>query len=54
VGRSRVGGGVASVGKSHIGGSARRSAIRVCAIGGGTMAGMRKSRVEDSARWSAA
>jgi hypothetical protein len=51
MGRSRVGGDVAGMGKSHIGGDARRSAVRRRAVGG-SVAGMRKSRVEDDARRS--
>jgi hypothetical protein len=63
VGWRRVAGGVASVEKSRVGGGiagvvnsrggARRGAVRRRAVWGG-VAGMRKSRVEDGARRSAA
>jgi hypothetical protein len=42
VGRSRVGGGVADVAKSRVGGSARRSTVRRHAVGGG-VADVRKA-----------
>jgi hypothetical protein len=62
--KSHVGGNVAGVGKSHVGGGVRRSVVRRCIAGGGmadvsrsriggSVAGVGKSRVGGGARRSA-